>query len=100
VIDIFQSAGSNYSFTKRGAYSSSNYGTKLCNGGKPLSKKHRDSFPNPINTTGLAKYLSEYMKKASVRTVMNYFTIPTDELLCRLNSMPVAMRILLKANGL
>jgi len=78
VIDVFQSAGSNYSFTKKGAYSRSNYGAKLCNGGKPLSKRQRDSFPNPINTTGLTKYLSEHIKKASVRTVMNYFTIPTD----------------------
>lgn len=78
VIDIFKAAGSSYSFAKKAAYSNSNYGAKLCNGGKSLSKKHRDSFPNPINTTGLAKYLSEHIKKVSVRIVMNYFTIPTD----------------------
>ena len=78
VMEVFKAAGSSYAFTKKGAYSSSNYGAKLFNGGKPLSKKHRDSFPDPINTTGLAKYLSEHIKKASVRTVMNYFTIPTD----------------------
>ncbi len=77
-MEVFKAAGSSYAFTKKGAYSSSNYGAKLFNGGKPLSKKHRDSFPDPINTTGLAKYLSEHIKKASVRTVMNYFTIPTD----------------------
>ena len=78
VIDVFKAAGSSYSFTKKGAYSNSNYGAKLFNGGKLLSRNHRSSFPNPINTTGLAKYLSEHIKKASVRTVMNYFTIPTD----------------------
>lgn len=73
----FKAAWSSYAFTKKGAYSASNYGAKLFNGGKPLSKKHRDSFPNPINTTGLVKFLSEHIKKASVRTVMNYFTITT-----------------------
>ena len=78
VIDVFKAAGSSYSFTKKGTYSNSNYGAKLFNGGKLLSRNHRSSFPNPINTTGLAKYLSEHIKKASVRTVMNYFTIPTD----------------------
>ena len=78
VAEVFKVAGSSYAFTKKGAYSTSNYGAKLFNGGKPLSKKHRDSFPNPINTTGLAMFLSENIKKASVRTVMNYFTIPTD----------------------
>ena len=78
VVEIFKAAGSSYAFTKKDAYSTSNYGAKLFNGGKPLSKKHRDSFPNPINTTGFTKYLSEHIKKASVRTVMNYFTIPTD----------------------
>lgn len=78
VVEVFKAAGSSYAFTKKGAYSASNYGAKLFNGGKPLSKKHRDSFPNPINTTGLVKFLSEHIKKASVRTVMNYFTIPTD----------------------
>ena len=78
VVEVFKAAGSSYAFTKKGAYSTSNYGAKLFNGGKPLSKKHRDSFPNPTNTTGLAKFLSEHIKKASARTVMNYFTIPTD----------------------
>lgn len=78
VVEVFKAAGSSYTFTKKGAYSTSNYGTKLFNGSKPLSKKHRDSFPNPINTTDLAKYLLEHIKKASARTVMNYFTIPTN----------------------
>ena len=78
VAEVFRAAGSSYTFAKKGAYSTSNYGVKLFNGGKPLSKKHRDSFPNPINTSGLVKYLSEHIKKASARTVMNYFTIPTD----------------------
>lgn len=78
VVDVFKAAGSSYTFTKKGAYSASNYGTKLFNGSKPLSKKHKESFPNPINTTGLAKYLLEHIKKASARTVMNYFTIPID----------------------
>lgn len=63
VIDVFKAAGSSYSFTKKGAYSNSNYGVKLFNGGKLLSRNHRSSFPNPINTTGLAKYLSEHIKK-------------------------------------
>lgn len=62
VIDVFKAAGSSYSFTKKGAYSNSNYGVKLFNGGKLLSRNHRSSFPNPINTTGLAKYLSEHIK--------------------------------------
>jgi len=78
VVEVFRLSGSSYAFTKKGAYSASNYGTKLFNGGKPLSKKHRNSFPNPINTTGLAKFLLEHIKKASIRNVMNYFTIPTD----------------------
>lgn len=78
VVEVFKAAGSSYTFTKKGAYSASNYGTKLFNGSKPLSKKQRDSFPNPINATDLAKYLLEHIKKASARTVMNYFTIPTN----------------------
>lgn len=78
VIEVFKASGSSYVFTKKSAYSASNYGAKLFNGGKPLSKMHRASFPNPINTAGIAKYLSEHIKKASVRTLMNYFTIPTD----------------------
>lgn len=78
VVDIFQAAGSSYSFTGKSKYSNSNYAAKLCNGEKPLSKKHRKSFPNPIDTAGLAKYLSEHIKKASIRNVMNNFTIPTD----------------------
>ncbi len=78
VVDVFKAAGSSYAFAKKSAYSASNYGAKLFNGSKPLSKKHRNSFPNPINTTDLAKYLSEHIKKESVRNVMNYFTIPTD----------------------
>lgn len=63
VVEVFKAAGNSYAFIKKGAYSASNYGAKLFNGGKPLSKKHRDSFPNPINTTGLAKFLSEHIKK-------------------------------------
>ena len=55
VVEVFKAAGSSYAFAKKGAYSASNYGAKLFNGGKPLSKKHMDSFPDPINTTGLAK---------------------------------------------
>ena len=78
VVEVFKAAGSSYTFTKKGAYSASNYGTKLFNGSKPLSKKQRDSFPNPINATDLAKYLLKKKKKASARTVMNYFTIPTN----------------------
>ncbi len=78
VSEIFKASGSSYAFTKKGAYSASNYGAKLFNGGKPLSRKHLDSFPNPINTAGLAKYLSAHIKKESARIVMNYFTIPTD----------------------
>lgn len=78
VVEMFKVAGSGYTFTKKGAYSASNYGTKLFNGSKPLSKKHRASFPNPINMTGFTEYLLEHIKKASARTVMNYFTIPTD----------------------
>ena len=77
-MEVFEAAGSSYTFTSRGAYSTSNYGAKLFNGSKPLSTKHRASFPNPINTTSLARYLLEHIKKESVRTVMDYFTIPTD----------------------
>lgn len=78
VIDVFKAAGSTYSFNKKSAYCSSNYAAKLYNGGKKLSRNHRGSFPNPIDTNGLAGYLAEHIKKESVRTVMNYFTIPTD----------------------
>ena len=78
VIEMFESSGSSYVFNDRSAYSRSNYAAKLYNGGKPLSGKIRRSFPDPINKSGYAKYLVEHIKKASVRTVMNYFTIPTD----------------------
>ena len=78
VIDVFKAAGSTYSFNKKSAYSSSNYPAKLYNGSEKLSRNYRGSFPNPIDTNGLAGDLAEHIKKESVRTVMNYFTIPTD----------------------
>lgn len=78
VIEMFEASGSSYVFNDRSAYSRSNYAAKLFNGGKPLSGKIRTSFPNPIEKSGLAKYLAEHIKKASIRTVMNYFTIPMD----------------------
>lgn len=79
VINLFRAAGSSFRFSEEEDHSLSNYAAKLCSSkGRPLSKKQRSSFPNPINTAGLAKYLSEHIKKASIRTVMNYFTIPTD----------------------
>lgn len=78
VIELFEASGSSYSFSDRSAYSRSNYAAKLFNGGKQLSGKIRRSFPNPINKAGLSDYLAEHIKKASVRGLMNYFTIPTD----------------------
>lgn len=79
VISLFRAAGSNFCFSEEKGFSQSNYAAKLCSSkGRPLSKKQRSSFPNPINTAGLAKYLSEHIKKASIRNVMNNFTIPTD----------------------
>lgn len=78
VREIFKAAGSNYTFASKEAYSTSNYGVKLFNGSKPLSKMHRASFPNPINMDSLLQYLSEHIKKESVRTVMKYFAIPAD----------------------
>lgn len=78
VIEMFEASGSSYVFSDRSAYSRSNYAAKLFNGGKPLSGKIRRSFPNPIDKSGLAKYLAGHIKKASVRNVMNYYTIPTD----------------------
>lgn len=78
MIDVFNAAGSTYSFNKKSAYSSSNYPAKLYNGSKKLPRNHRGSFPNPIDTNGLAGYLAEHIKKESVRTVMNYFTLSTD----------------------
>ncbi len=76
VMNIFREAGSGFFASNRGY--SPDYAAKLCNGSKPLSKQHRKSFPNPIDRDGLAKYLTEHIKTASARTVMNQFTIPTD----------------------
>jgi len=78
VEDLFKASGSNYSFSKAGRYSSSNYGAKLFNGSKHLSKQHRESFPNPIDKTGVADYMLRHIKDASARTIMNYFSIPSD----------------------
>lgn len=78
VHDIFRASGSSYSFSGSSLYSNSNYGTKLFNGSKPLNNKLRDSFPNPIDKNGLMGYLQRHISESSVRTIMNYFSIPSE----------------------
>lgn len=75
---LFKASGSNYSFTRAGSYSNSNYGTKLFNGSKVLSKQHRRSFPNPVNKTGLVEYFQQHIQETAARAIMNYFSIPSD----------------------